>query len=80
MLNLKRVGLWLLVGRIVFKFIINLGLYIPPNMAEAICLVSTNKGRTIRKVMGGGGGWGKKTKKNSYKGKCQEKKFMQRRR
>ena len=25
-------------------------------MAEAIRLVSTNKGRTIRKVMGGGGG------------------------
>ena len=36
-----------------------------------------DKGRTIKKVMGG---WGKKTKKNSCKGKCQEKKFMQRRR
>ena len=48
-------------------------------MAEAIRLVSTNKGRTIRKVMGGGG-VGKKPKKNSCKGKCQEKKFMQRRR
>ena len=31
------------------------------------------KGRTIRKVMGGGGGMGKKPKKNSCKGKCQEK-------
>ena len=48
MLNLTRVGLWLLVGRIVL---------------EAIRLVSTNKGRTIRKVMGGGGGWGNKQKK-----------------
>ena len=38
------------------------------------------KGRTIRKVMGGGGGKGKKTEKNSCKGKCQEKKFVQRRR
>ena len=39
------------------------------------------KGRTIRKVMGGGGeGMGKKPKKNSCKGKCQEKKFVQRRR
>ena len=63
MLNLTRVGLWLLVGRIVFKFIINLRLYIPPNrMAEAIRLVSTNNGRTIRKVMGGRG-WGNKQKK-----------------
>ena len=38
------------------------------------------KGRTIRKVIGGGGGvrWEKKkTQKNSCKGKCQEKKFMQ---
>ena len=35
------------------------------------------KGRTIRKVMGG---VGKKTKKDSCKGKCQEKKFVQRRR
>ena len=32
-------------------------------MAEAIRLVSTNKGRTIRKVMGGGGGGGNKQKK-----------------
>ena len=32
-------------------------------MAEAIRLVSTNKGRTIRKVMGGGEGLGKKPKK-----------------
>ena len=32
------------------------------------------KGRTIRKVMGGGGGRGKKQKKNSCKGKCQGKK------
>ena len=64
MLDLTRVGLWLLVGRIVFKFIINLRLYIPPNrMAEAIRLFSTNKRRTIRKVMGGGGGWGNKQKK-----------------
>ena len=47
-------------------------------MAEAIRLVSTNKGRTIRKVMGGGDE--EKPKKNSCKGKCQEKKFMQRRR
>ena len=42
-----------------------------------------SKGRTIRKVMGWGGGGcgvGKKPKKNSCKGKCQEKKFMQRRR
>ena len=38
------------------------------------------KGRTIRKVMGGGGGEGKKPKKNSCKGNCQEKKFVQRRR
>ena len=38
------------------------------------------KGRTIRKVMRGGGGVGKKPKKNSCKGKCQEKKFVQRRR
>ena len=30
--------------------------------------------------MGGGGGWGKSQKKNSCKGKCQEKKFVQRRR
>ena len=37
-----------------------------------------DKGRTIRKVMGGGGGG--KPKKNSCKGKCQEKKFVQRRR
>ena len=36
-----------------------------------------DKGRTIRKVMGG---VGKKPKKNSCKGKCQEKKFVQRRR
>ena len=35
------------------------------------------KGRTIRKVMGG---MGKKPKKNSCKGKWQEKKFVQRRR
>ena len=33
------------------------------------------KGRTIRKVMGG---VGKKPKKYSCKGKCQEKKFVQR--
>ena len=63
MLNLTRVGLWLLVGRIVFKFIINLAIYTAKHMAEA-SLVSTNKGRTIRKVIGGGGGWGKKKKKN----------------
>ena len=31
---------------------------------------SRTKGRTIRKVMGGGGGMGKKPKKNSCKGKC----------
>ena len=44
-------------------------------------LVTENKGRTIRKVMGGGGGgWGKSQKKNSCKGKCQEKKLVQRRR
>ena len=37
------------------------------------------KGWTIRKVMGeGGGGVGKKTKKNSCKGKYQEKKFERR--
>ena len=30
--------------------------------------------------MGGGGGSGEKAKKNSCKGKCQEKKFVQRRR
>ena len=35
-------------------------------MTEAIRLVSTNKGRTIRKVMGGGEG-----------GKINKKKFMQ---
>ena len=56
-------------------------------MAEAIRLVSTNKGRTIRKVMGGGGGWGKNQKKiharetakrkNSCKEEGKEKKFMQ---
>ena len=40
-------------------------------------LVQSYKGRTIRKVMGG---MGKKPKKNSCKGKCQEKKFVQRRR
>ena len=55
-------------------------------MAEAILLVSTNKGRTIRKVMGGGGG-GKNKKKiharenakkrNSCKEEGKEKKFMQ---
>ena len=55
-------------------------------MAEAIRLVSTNKGRIIRKVMGGGG-WGKKQKiiharenakkKNSCKEEGKEKKFMQ---
>ena len=28
-----------------------------------------NKGRTIRKLMGGGGGCGRRTKKNSRKGK-----------
>ena len=48
-------------------------------MAEAIRLVSTNKGRTIRKVMGGGEG-GEINKKNSCKGKWQEIKFIQRRR
>ena len=41
---------------------------------------SLDKGRTIRKVMGGGGGDGEKNKKKSCKGKCQEKKFVQRRR
>ena len=45
------------------------------------------KGRTIRKVMGGGGGWGKSQKKiharenakkkNSCKEEGKEKKFMQ---
>ena len=40
-------------------------------------LIGPGKGRTIRKVMGG---MGKKPKKNSCKGKCQEKKFVQRRR
>ena len=34
-------------------------------MAEAIRLVSTNKGRTIRKVMGGGG-VGEKTQKKIH--------------
>ena len=71
MLNLTRVGLWLLVGHIIFKIIINLAIYTAWHMAEAIRLVSTNKGRTIRKVMGGGG----KPQKNSCKGKCQEKKI-----
>ena len=50
------------------------------NFCES-CQESRNvppKGRTIRKVMGGGGGGN--TKKNSCKGKCQEKKFTQRRR
>ena len=57
-------------------------------MAEAILLVSTNKGRTIRKVMGGGGEVGKKTKKKFMQGKMprkeihakkkvKKKKFMQ---
>ena len=41
------------------------------------CAAEVFKGRTIRKVMWG---VGKKKKKNSCKGKCQEKKFMQRRR
>ena len=41
-------------------------------MAEAIRLVSTNKGRTIRKVMGGGG-WGKKPKKNHAREKAKKK-------
>ena len=47
---------------------------------EVAVLSALFKGRTIRKVMGGGGGVGKKPKKNSCKGKCQEKKFAQRRR
>ena len=34
------------------------------------------KGRTIRKLMGGGGGAGKVQKKNSRKGKFNEKKFL----
>ena len=38
-----------------------------------IRLHSQAKGRTIRKVMRGGGGMGKKPKRNSCKGKCQEK-------
>ena len=42
-------------------------------MAEAIHLVSTNKGRTIRKVMGGGG-WGKK-KRKFMQGKMPRKKI-----
>ena len=42
----------------------------PPPCKQAL------KGRTIRKVMGG---VGKKTPKKSCKGKCQEKKFVQRR-
>jgi len=42
---------------------------------KKLCLLT--KGRTIRKVMGGEG---KKPKKNSCKGKCQEKKFVQTRR
>ena len=43
-----------------------------------IVCITRRTGRTIRKVMGRGGwGLGKKTKKNSCKGKCQEKKFMQ---
>ena len=54
-------------------------------MAEAIRLVSTNKGRTIRKLMGGGVGKKQKKiharvnaqKKNSCKEEGKEKKFMQ---
>ena len=42
-------------------------------MAEA-SLVSTNKGRTIRKVMGGGG-VGKKNKKKIMQGKMPRKKI-----
>ena len=34
------------------------------------------KGRSIRKLMGGGGGQAKYKKKNSLKGKLNEKKFM----
>ena len=44
-------------------------------MAEAIRLVSTNKGRTIRKVMGGGGN----PKKIHARENAKKKKFMQRR-
>ena len=41
------------------------------------CLFDYFKGRTIRKVMGGGGvGAGEVQKKNSCKGKLSEKKFM----
>ena len=35
------------------------------------------KGRTIRKVMGGGGGMGKKPKKKFMQGKMPRKKFVQ---
>ena len=42
-------------------------------MAEAIRLVSTNKGRTIRKVMGGGDG--EKTKKKFMQGKMPREKI-----
>ena len=60
------------------------GLIINHEKSEIIFLGNATslfpKGRTIRKVMGGGGGWGKSQKKNSCKGKCQEKKFVQRRR
>ena len=39
--------------------------------------VIIDKGRTIRKLMGGGGGAGEVQKKNSRKGKLNEKKFLQ---
>ena len=45
-------------------------------MAEAILLVSTNKGRTIRKVMGAGGvggGGGEKNKTKFIQGKMPRK-------
>ena len=50
------------------------------SLAHYKILITTtigSKGRTIRKVMRG---VGEKPKKNSCKGKCQEKKFVQRRR
>ena len=43
-----------------------------------IVCITRRTGRTVRKVMGGGGwGFGEKNKKNLRKGNCQEIKFMQ---
>ena len=59
----------------------------PPVMPSPLCpfvvrisqrgLIVSSKGRTIRKrIGGGGGGWGRSTKKLFAPGKLNEKKFM----